>query len=490
MLVRTPFTEIKDSSGYSERHDEATCVMSCISRKLKAERSEVKWKQPNSAVCMATILAVHKNIDLDPYLKFAPDISRVSSTPRKHTTQDAQSEKNAVVVELLWREMQDGGWIRYPGLLNRFRTFDPPHFRGLDALYEELMSLQSEQEIYTVHVKIYNTITQGSHIEFVDTNRWHPKSSPEVVNQSELRPDALSLLKERARRFLESIVRKSTPTHLYWRDVIVLVEVKFGTAEGCWKEAREQLATYARQVFINQPHRRFVFGIALCHPSFEIWLFDRSGGIVTEQFNMKTDSANCRILTSVVYSLSKFSSEDLGYDTSITVPTLDVSAEKTDNSFVDSTIVFKGHTYNVKEEIWYRASLRSRGTRVWRVEDTSSGQICVIKDSWRDESRLPESHWFEKAGPCPHLPVVRCAGVVMHGCNDDTTEFIRGVRAFYDSFDVRIESIDNRVHERIVFETTGESIRSADLTASELLQVLGDSVKGMFTTLSAWKSEC
>ena len=62
----------------------------------------------------------------------------------------------------------------------------------------------------------------------------------------------------------------------------VVYEIKLNKTESEWHSAVKQLATYMRQILIEQLDRRFVLGFVLLYDELTLVLCDRSGVTVTK----------------------------------------------------------------------------------------------------------------------------------------------------------------------------------------------------------------
>ncbi|KAG6057006.1 hypothetical protein E4U32_005426, partial [Claviceps aff. humidiphila group G2b] len=87
------------------------------------------------------------------------------------------------------------------------------------------------------------------------------------------------------------------------------------------QETRLALARNAQDMLKAQSLRRFFLGFTLCGPLMRVWLFDRLGGIASEQININTDPLQ---FIKVILGFLWMSEEDLGFDSSIKGPDLTV----------------------------------------------------------------------------------------------------------------------------------------------------------------------
>lgn len=74
--------------------------------------------------------------------------------------------------------------------------------------------------------------------------------------------------------------------HFSYKDVLVVGEQKKSHNTGRFKADILQLARYVRNVFTDQPTRRFVHAFTLCAAKMELWIFDRSGAYSSGLFDI------------------------------------------------------------------------------------------------------------------------------------------------------------------------------------------------------------
>ncbi|KAG6053958.1 hypothetical protein E4U32_007203, partial [Claviceps aff. humidiphila group G2b] len=85
------------------------------------------------------------------------------------------------------------------------------------------------------------------------------------------------------------------------------------------QEIRLALVRNAQDMLTAQGTRRFVLGFTLCGSLMRVWLFDRLGGIASEQININTEPLQ---FIKVILGFLWMSEEDLGFDSSIKRPDL------------------------------------------------------------------------------------------------------------------------------------------------------------------------
>ncbi|KAI1584778.1 hypothetical protein PtrCC142_012217, partial [Pyrenophora tritici-repentis] len=74
-----------------------------------------------------------------------------------------------------------------------------------------------------------------------------------------------------------------------WSQILIPGELKSNLSADKASKAWLDLGRYAREVLAAQDSRRFVIGFTLCGPFMRLWIFDRLGGIASEQFDINED---------------------------------------------------------------------------------------------------------------------------------------------------------------------------------------------------------
>jgi hypothetical protein len=100
----------------------------------------------------------------------------------------------------------------------------------------------------------------------------------------------------------------------HWSQILVPGELKSNPSADRPSEARLDLGRYAREVFAAQGTRRFVLGFTLCGSLMRVWVFDRLGGIASEQFDINKDGLR---FVSTILGFLWMSEEQLGFDPTI-----------------------------------------------------------------------------------------------------------------------------------------------------------------------------
>ena len=152
-------------------------------------------------------------------------------------------------------------------------------------------------------------------------------------------------------------------------------------------EARLDLGRYAREVLAAQDTRRFVLGFTLCGSLMRIWVFDRLGGIASEQFDINKDGLR---FVSTILGFLWMSEEELGFDPTIT------TAEG--QRFIE--IIRGGSTERfILDGTMKRARcIAGRATTCWKAHrQDDPNALFVVKDSWQYLEREEEGEFLSEA---------------------------------------------------------------------------------------------
>ncbi|RDX44295.1 hypothetical protein OH76DRAFT_1421484 [Lentinus brumalis] len=224
-----------------------------------------------------------------------------------------------------------------------------------------------------------------------------------------------------------------TDARVAWFSVEVVMEVKWETRafpfasrhtprspflpsgrERCL--SRGQLVEYATEVF-NRQHRQSVFVVVFVQDCARFLRFDRSGAVVSEEFDYL---AHPEIIASFLYRLSKMSPAQRGYDPSATRASADeeaifksLAAKYPEGSATqhglckaaseawpvykltfdapfspDGKALTRGTPQSRRQILVGRpssvsTSLTGRGTRTFVAYDLTGDRVVFIKDTWR-----------------------------------------------------------------------------------------------------------
>ncbi|KAK7044798.1 hypothetical protein R3P38DRAFT_2508887 [Favolaschia claudopus] len=252
-------------------------------------------------------------------------------------------------------------------------------------------------------------------------------------------------------------------------------EIKLRLSEKLSQNDRDQVAVYAREIFIQQPNRRFVYTPLLSKRELRVIRFDRAGCYYTHKINYHEQA---KFFVKLVLLVASFDEELIGYDTtvywanekrflSMCAPvtyhsgTQDWKANSTEMLFdLEDRPMFSRHT------------IRSRGTVCWSA--SYGGNTYIIKDYWRADGREIEADFLKE------LVGVRGVGQMFAFEND--RESIKEARGFNDESDMHSDSttrttVLGRSFMRIVVHRHGSTLEQAH-SPLVLLRAIRDIVLG------------
>jgi Fungal protein kinase len=163
---------------------------------------------------------------------------------------------------------------------------------------------------------------------------------------------------------------------------------------------------------------------------FEVWLFDCSGGLVSEQYNT---IASCSLLVNVINALSQFNDVHLGYDPTFGLPVDNVLVRPDGmHPYKNASVTFptkEDHleeTFIIEHELFCHISLHGGGTQVWLVKCGNDGMQFILKDSWHEIGHLHQANWYcQIEVDHPSLPHISCHCTVTINGKDNTTKLCR-----------------------------------------------------------------
>jgi len=186
------------------------------------------------------------------------------------------------------------------------------------------------------------------------------------------------------------------------------------------KSILRQIANIARLHLATRPFMRYSLHITLCGTIFNICLFDRAGGVVSKDYNLKDPDDFETFVRIIRRATCDMDAYELGLDPTVTpldylgsvarYPRFKV--EVGENTY---------HTYGFP--IWQSVTLQGRGTWVFGAtkEDNPNPKPCeclVLKNAWRASGRLPESTLYgiiNKLKERDNMPNLRCVAEFVDG---------------------------------------------------------------------------
>ncbi|TAQ84872.1 hypothetical protein B7494_g6812 [Chlorociboria aeruginascens] len=169
-----------------------------------------------------------------------------------------------------------------------------------------------------------------------------------------------------------------------WSNVLVIGELKQNPGEDRLTTTLVQLTGYAREVFGNQPDRRFVPGFTICGSLMRLWLFDRSGAYSSDKFNIHIEPER---FVRVIAGYALMTDAELGLNTFINrdgngryIVTQDMRIYLEDKPIASQKAVVSRGT------ACYRG--RQHGTTEWKY---------VVKFAWPSGKRHQEGRLLKLA---------------------------------------------------------------------------------------------
>ncbi|RXW16529.1 hypothetical protein EST38_g9326 [Candolleomyces aberdarensis] len=165
------------------------------------------------------------------------------------------------------------------------------------------------------------------------------------------------------------------------------------------KEFLERHAIYARQIFIQQPNRRFVRTFVIGNYSIQFFHFDRSG--IHRGHIGDLHKNNVKTFVRLILGLSSLDEEDLGLDSSIQWQLNDEDRKVRGilTTTDDETKITKTYQLTDLKPLFYsNCGFSTRGTTCWALWDNEHERQLLAKDSWREEgTNIPEFKNLKKA---------------------------------------------------------------------------------------------
>jgi hypothetical protein len=316
-----------------------------------------------------------------------------------------------------------------------------------------------------------------------------------------------------------------------WAHVRIVGELKANSGKSDCDSTAIQLANYAREVFGNQPWRRWLLCFTLCGSDFRVWQFDRGGAVASTVIDIHS---RWRLFLTAFLSFATMGAAEIGFDPSIRCimngvettfdSTIAALSPEPLRPFVWIPTGLPGDVSpqgevppsiaNLKPDSWSRLELQPRSmaprwaivtraaicsrARLWETD--SEEWTYVIKDQWRAPERQPEGDILHQCG-CKAVGVPRR---IWHGdilTSDGTPDDIVCLRPAIPAStaatqadtlpnpDLRKVSPTskhllhagctplNRVHTRLVIAPVGRSLLQF-ASYTELLTTLRDAITG------------
>ncbi|KAM9877600.1 serine threonine-protein kinase sgk2 [Verticillium dahliae] len=203
-----------------------------------------------------------------------------------------------------------------------------------------------------------------------------------------------------------------------WSQILVPGELKSNPSADIASKAWLDLGRYAREVLTAQDTRRFVLGFTICGSLMRIWMFDRLGGIASEQFDINHDGLQ---FVSTVLGFLWMDEEELGFDPSITAEDGKRVIKITRNGKAERLVI---------DKLMKRAPcIAGRATTCCKAHREEDPQTkFVVKDSWQYPERDEEGELLKEAASKGVVNVARHyhhENVIVRGEVDDIRGNVR-----------------------------------------------------------------
>ncbi|KAJ6468351.1 hypothetical protein C8R45DRAFT_467853 [Mycena sanguinolenta] len=240
------------------------------------------------------------------------------------------------------------------------------------------------------------------------------------------------------------------------------------------QEHKDQVAVYAREVFIQQPNRRFVYVPLMTGEELRVIRFDRAGAYYSQWIDYHTEADS---FVRLVLLLSSFNEDLLGFDTSISWQNGRRCLKMTPAEIYDKeSKSWQANTAELlfeleDEPLFSRRTIRSRGTVCWSAK--YQGQSYIVKDYWCAEGRTAESDYLRQLTGVP--------GAAQIFTFEKDRESIKAQRGFADTEKMQSDGEEQkpvlgRSLMRVVLPRYGETLEKAK-SAHQLLCAIRDIVR-------------
>ncbi|KAJ3490006.1 hypothetical protein NLJ89_g11477 [Agrocybe chaxingu] len=219
-----------------------------------------------------------------------------------------------------------------------------------------------------------------------------------------------------------------------------------------------QVGVYARQCFIQQGNRHYVYSLVMTEKRVFLLQFDRNGILRGEYVDIHENPVDFVYLILLVSSPN---CTTLGFDTSVYwrgdkryIKTLNEDGKRVEYEIINS------------EPFFQRRTIRGRGTLCWLGRDPR-GILRIIKDSWQAQGRNPEADLLEELKGVP--------GVGQMIAFEPEKLTIAGLRGMNDK--ALPSGMVDRLFRRIVLKAYGNQIEDF-ANPKQFLYAFRDAVAG------------
>ncbi|KAF5326949.1 hypothetical protein D9619_005043 [Psilocybe cf. subviscida] len=195
-----------------------------------------------------------------------------------------------------------------------------------------------------------------------------------------------------------------------WENIHTTLRLNYTDTSRLCGENAAQLSSDAFMAFSSRNTRRLYLGISICGMMVRIYVFDHSGRVSSEPFNLHDDPES---LVHLLIGLLMYPTNLFGLDAAFTWR---------GEHFL---VKIKGAVYSLLECVFRSKTIRGRGTTCWRAvrDDDRDGLEYAIKDMWTDTSRTPQADLLEILKGVEGITTLVAAEMLNHEDGQDATSY-------------------------------------------------------------------
>ncbi|KAI0421007.1 hypothetical protein F5X98DRAFT_331176 [Xylaria grammica] len=170
-----------------------------------------------------------------------------------------------------------------------------------------------------------------------------------------------------------------------WSHILIPGELKRNPQDDT--KARLDLGRYVKEIFTNQPTRRFVLAFTLCGHWMRLWEFDRLGAIASTKFNIHNEG---QLFVLTILGFLWMDGQSLGFD-----PTVIKSDHQ---QYIDIERDGATERLIIDSRMRRTPGVVGRATTCWKAHPEGDKTMpLVIKDSWQFPEREDEGELLKEA---------------------------------------------------------------------------------------------
>ena len=224
----------------------------------------------------------------------------------------------------------------------------------------------------------------------------------------------------------------------------------------------------ARQIFIQQPNRRFVRTLVCTEHTFRLIHFDRSGAVTSPAYCINKHAA---LFVRLILGLTSHDEKDIGLDTNVRWE-INEDGKKGKGTITVGNVVYE---MVAEEGPFLRYAICGRGTTGWTVIDPKTKRRVIIKKYWRAEDRKSEADFLRVANDAGVKGVCRMYNAV----EGETTRDLRVVDIMPQP---PRSDVVHRQETTLVLEAYGGAIDTFT-SPTQMLGGLRDAIEGKSSLL-------